>query len=126
MQKRCEEADSLLATARTRALDAKREVDNSNHHFISYELEWLELRANEASVAAENAEREWQAARRTNHLAKLAVALGEVERQRRDLEAKRKVLQEKQAELAPLLDKLNAWGACTCHLFERRKFRCRS
>jgi len=111
MQKRCEEADSLLATARTRALDAKREVDNSNHHFISYELEWLELRANEASVAAENAEREWQAARRTNHLAKLAVALGEVERQRRDLEAKRKVLQEKQAELAPLLDKLNAWGA---------------
>jgi hypothetical protein len=106
-----QETETLLATIKLQAIEAKRDLDNSYHHVISYELEWLELSASEASLAAENAEREWQQARRSNHLAKLAVSLGDIERHRRDLEAKRKVFQEKQAELAPQLQTLHRFGA---------------
>jgi chromosome segregation ATPase len=102
--------DVELTAVKSKALDAKREVDNSNHHVVSYELEWLEFCASEANAAADIADQEWLATRRNNHLAKLAVALGDIERQRRNLEAKRRVLEEKQAELAPLLDRLKGWG----------------
>ena len=106
-----QETEGLLATVKTQAIEAKRDVDNSYHHVISYELEWLELSASEANLAAEKAERDLQQARRSNHLARLAVSLGEIERHRRDLEAKRKVFQEKQVELAPQLQSLHRLGA---------------
>jgi len=105
------EAEESLREIKRRTTDAKRDVDNSNHHVISYELEWLELRAAEATADATEAEQRCQEARRADHVAKLAVLLGEIERRRRNLEAKRRVLEEKQAELTPLLDKLNALGA---------------
>ena len=105
------ETEKLLAGAKSEANEAKREVDNSYHHVISYELEWLELASDEATVASENAEREWQEARRSDHLSRLAVVLGDIERHRRDLEAKRKIFQENQATLAPQLQVLHRLGA---------------
>lgn len=111
MQNKRDEADRLLTAARTRASDAKRDLDNANHHVTSYELEWLEMRANEAAAAAETAERDWTEARRSNHLSQLAVALGDIERHRQDLQAKRKVLEERQSEMAPLLERLKGWGS---------------
>jgi hypothetical protein len=93
------------------AAKAKQEMDNSYHHTISYELEWLELRAHEAARDAADADEKCKRAERADRLAKLALLLGEIERLRRDLEAKRRVLTEKQAELAPLLAKLNSLGA---------------
>jgi hypothetical protein len=100
-----------LREIKEQAADAKRDVENTNHHVISYELEWLELRASEAAKSADDADQQWREARRRKHLGALSIQLGEIERRRRDLEAKRQVLKEKQAELAPLLDKLNALGA---------------
>jgi hypothetical protein len=105
------ETEKLLAATKLQGTEAKREVDNSYHHVISYELEWLELAAGEANIASENAERMWQEARRSDLLARLAVALGDIERHRRDLEAKRRVFQEKQAALAPQLQALHRLGA---------------
>src|SRR5262249_39789637 len=103
--------EGSLLEVKGQAANAKREADNTTHHVISYELEWLELRQDEATKAAANAELQWQQARRKDQLAALAVMLGDIERRRRDLEAKRRVLEEKQAELAPLLDRLNVLGA---------------
>jgi outer membrane murein-binding lipoprotein Lpp len=100
-----------LREAKSQALKAKQDVDNSYHHTISYELEWLELRAREAAQAASDADGKYKDAERADRLTKLARALGEIERSRRDLEAKRRVLAEKQAELAPLFAKLNSLGA---------------
>jgi DNA repair exonuclease SbcCD ATPase subunit len=105
------EVEGEFGTAKAEAIVAKRNVDNTYHHFVSYELEWLGLRATEAANAAEDADGRWQDARTADRLARLALLLGEIERRRRDLEAKRRVLQEKQAELAPQLAKLHALGA---------------
>lgn len=100
-----------LREAKSQALKAKQDVDNSYHHTISYELEWLELRAKETAKDVVDAETKYTEAERADRVAKLAVSFGEIERRRRDLEAKRRVLAEKQAELAPLLAKLNSLGA---------------
>ena len=96
---------------KAQALKAKQDVDNSYHHTVSYELEWLELRAKEAALDAAKANEQCKQAERTDRLARLAVSFGEIERRRRDLEAKRRILAEKQAELAPLLAKLHSLGA---------------
>lgn len=105
------ETTEALRTEKAQALKAKQEMDNSYHHTISYELEWLELRAREAARDAADADEKCKQAERADRLAKLAFQFGEIERRRRDLEAKRRVLAEKQAELAPLLAKLNSLGA---------------
>jgi DNA repair exonuclease SbcCD ATPase subunit len=105
------ETTGALRAERTQALKAKQDVDNSYHHAISYELEWLELRAKETASDAADAGEKCKHAERADRLAKLAFLHGEIERRRRDLEAKRRVLAEKQAELAPLLAKLNSLGA---------------
>ena len=100
-----------LREAKSQALKAKQELDNSYHHTISYELEWLELRATEAAQDAADADGKYKVAERAERLAKLALSLGEIERSRRDLEVKRRALAEKQDELAPLFAKLNSLGA---------------
>ena len=105
------ETTEALRAEKAKALKAKQEADNSYHHTISYELEWLELRAHETARDAANADEKCKQAERADRLAKLALLLGEIERLRRDLEAKRRVLAEKQAELAPLLARLNSLGA---------------
>ena len=105
------ETTEALRTAKNQATEAKREVDNSYHHTVSYELEWLELRVKEAAHDAADAEEKCKQAERADRLAKLALLLGEIERRRRDLEARRRIFQEKQAELAPLLAKLHSLGA---------------
>ncbi|MGH7990571.1 MAG: hypothetical protein ACREDS_10340, partial [Limisphaerales bacterium] len=106
-----DETTQNLREAKVKALRAKQDVDNSYHHTISYELEWLELRAKEAARDAADAENKYRDAERADRLAKLAVLIGDIERRRRDLEAKRRILAEKQAELAPLLSKLNSLGS---------------
>jgi hypothetical protein len=111
LKKQQVETTEALRTEKAQALKAKQEMDNSYHHTISYELEWLELRAREAARDATDADKKCKQAERADRLAKLAFQLGEIERRRRDLEAKRRVLAEKQAELAPLLAKLNSLGA---------------
>jgi DNA repair exonuclease SbcCD ATPase subunit len=105
------ETTEALRAEKALALKAKQDVDNSYHHTVSYELEWLELRAKEAARDAADASEKCKLAERADRLAKLAFLFGEIERRRRDLEAKRRVLAEKQAELAPLLAKLNSLGA---------------
>ncbi|HYG22091.1 MAG TPA: hypothetical protein VEH04_04850 [Verrucomicrobiae bacterium] len=105
------ETTQNLREAKAKALKAKQDVDNSYHHTISYELEWLELRAKEAARDAADAENKYKEAERADRLAKLAVSIGDIERRRRDLEAKRRILADKQAELAPLLSKLNLLGS---------------
>lgn len=112
------EIERLQATTKQQASEAKREVDNAYHHVISYELESLELAAAEANQALESAERTWQEARRSDHLARLAVVLGDLERHKRDLEAKRKVFQEKQNALEPQLRSLQRLGAALAHGLE--------
>ncbi len=113
------QTEMLLAAAKQQATEAKREVDNAYHHVISYELESLEVAAAEANQALENAERVMQEARVSDHLAKLAVVLGDIERHKRDLEAKQKVLQERQAALEPQLRDLHRSGAALTHALEQ-------
>jgi hypothetical protein len=117
--RRREEVDNLLAGVKQQASEAKRDADNSYHYVISYELEWLELAAAEANLALEEAERIWQESRHTDHLARLAVVLGDIERHKIDLEAKRKVFQEKQAALEPQLRALHRMGSAFASLLEQ-------
>ena len=125
LQQRIEEAtqqriqtETLLAAAKQQAIEAKREVDNAYHHVISYELESLEMAATEANQALETAEKMVQETRLSDHLSKLAVVLGDIERHKRDLEAKRKVFQDKQAALEPQLRALHRSGAALTHGLE--------
>lgn len=107
----CAQQQLILNNAKEQASDAKVEVTNAYHHVTSYELQWLEMSFDEATQAAVVAEGQWNEAKRVDRFARLAILFGDIQRKRSELDAKRRVLQDKQDELAPLLAELNRLGA---------------
>lgn len=105
------ENEKELGTEKVKLAGFGLEIKNRTNHVTSYELEYLQLIAEEAEEELRDAEQKLGAAAASKHLAELAVLYGDVERLRREAAARRRVLEEKTEELAPLLSALHATGA---------------